>query len=341
MGRTATHARSIRRVPGWIDFFVLLLLATLVGAALFPPPEAFGPALSIAGGIAVAIQFFLSGLRLPPSTALQGLKVWRLHLVIVAFSFVLFPLLGLGMAAATSWYLTPELIAGLLFLTMLPTAVQTATTFTGIAGGNTAAAICAASISNLLGVLATPLLVALAMGSSSGMNATSALKIGLQIVAPFLLGQLLHKLAVRWTDRWAPALKVVDRSAILLVVYTAFGAAVAGGLWQMLEPAQLVVTGGICAVMLVLTLFVTSLVGRKLGFARADATAIMFCGSEKSLATGLPLSAILFHGPLGGVVILPVIMYHAMQLLVCAGVARRLARRESGTPSNALEPAPV
>lgn len=341
MEKTATHARPLRRGFGWIDPFVVLLLATLAGAALFPPGDAFGPAMATAGGIAVAIQFFLSGLRLPPSVALQGLKAWRLHLTIVAFSFVLFPLLGFGMAAAASWYLTHELVAGLLFLTMLPTAVQTATTFTGIAGGNTAAAICAASISNLLGVLATPLLVALAMGSYSGMNASSALKIALQIVAPFILGQLLHKLTARWTDRWAPALKAVDRGAILLVVYGAFGAAVAGGLWQKLAPAQLVVTGSICAVMLALTLIVTSFVGRRLGFARADATAIMFCGSEKSLATGLPLSAILFHGPLSGVVILPVIMYHAMQLLVCAGVARRLARRQRSTFTSESVPARV
>jgi predicted Na+-dependent transporter len=203
----------------------------------------------MAGGMAVAVQFFISGLRLPSSTALQGLKAWRLHLVIVVFSFGFFPLLGFGVAAGSSWYLTHELAAGLLFLTMLPTAVQTATTFTGIAGGNSAAAVCAASISNLLGVVVTPLLVALALGSYSGMNVSSAGRIALQIVAPFVLGQLLHKLTARWTQRWMSPLKMVDRGAILLVVYTAFGAAVADGLWQKLPPAQLAVTAGICALM--------------------------------------------------------------------------------------------
>lgn len=340
-GKTDGSARPIRRWLGWIDPFVVMLLATLVGAALLPPRDGLGPAISTAGGIAVAVQFFISGLRLPSTAALRGLKAWRLHLVIVAFSFGIFPLLGFGVAAGSSWYLAPELIAGLLFLTMLPTAVQTATTFTGIAGGNTAAAVCTASISNLLGVVATPLLVALVLGSYSGMNVSSAAKIGLQIAVPFILGQLLHKLAARWTERRASALKVVDRGAILLVVYGAFGAAVADGLWQKLPPAQLVVTAGICAAMLALTLSVTSLVGRKLGFSPADTTAIMFCGSEKSLATGLPLSAILFHGPLGGVVILPVIMYHAMQLIVCAGLARRLAGRPAGSLMTAHEPTPV
>jgi len=341
MGRTAVRAQPVRQRVGWLDPFVLLLLATLVAAAVFPAQGEMRPVLSTAGGIAVAAQFFISGLRLPSSAALQGLKAWRLHLVIVVFSFGFFPLLGFGVAAGSSWYLTHELAAGLLFLTMLPTAVQTATTFTGIAGGNTAAAVCAASISNVLGVMVTPLLVALALGSYSGMNASSAGRIALQIVAPFVLGQLLHKLTAKWTERWASPLKIVDRGAILLVVYAAFGAAVADGLWHKLPPDQLVVTACICALMLALALSVTSLVGRKLGFAPADATAVMFCGSEKSLAAGLPLAAILFHGPLGGVVILPVIMYHAMQLIVCATVARRVAGRQSGRTTAATEPASV
>jgi solute carrier family 10 (sodium/bile acid cotransporter), member 7 len=339
MGQKVHTALPLRRWFGWVDPFVLLLLITLVGAALFPARGGLAPALSTAGGMAVAVQFFISGLRLPSSTALQGLKAWRLHLVIVVFSFGFFPLLGFGVAAGSSWYLTHELAAGLLFLTMLPTAVQTATTFTGIAGGNSAAAVCAASISNLLGVVVTPLLVALALGSYSGMNVSSAGRIALQIVAPFVLGQLLHKLTVRWTQRWSTPLKIVDRGAILLVVYTAFGAAVADGLWQKLPPAQLAVTAGICALMLSLALSVTSLAGRKLGFPPGDATALMFCGSEKSLAAGLPLSAILFQGPLGGVVILPVIIYHAMQLIVCAVVARRVPRCHSGRNTAVLETA--
>lgn len=102
MGKTAATVRRLRRWIGWVDLFVVLVLVTLAGAALFPPDEEVRPALSTAGGIAVATQFFISGLRLPSSAALKGLKAWRLHLVIVAFSFVLFPFLGLGMAAGSS-----------------------------------------------------------------------------------------------------------------------------------------------------------------------------------------------------------------------------------------------
>ncbi|CAN7232136.1 bile acid:sodium symporter [Arthrobacter sp. LjRoot78] len=332
MGILGIGAASVSRRFGWLDPFVVLLLLTLVAAAVFPPQGELGSVLAAAGGIAVAVQFFISGLRLSTSAAVQGFKAWRLHLVIAAASFVFFPLMGLGVAAASSWYLTHELVAGLLFLTMLPTAVQTAITFTGIGRGNTAAAVCAASISNLLGIVVTPLLVALALGSYSGMNLASAVKIVLQIVLPFVLGQLLNRWLGGWAARHALPLKIVDRGAILLVVYAAFGAAVANGLWQKLPPAQLAVTAGICALMLAAALTVTSLASRKMGFARADSTAIMFCGSEKSLATGLPLSAILFHGPLAGVVILPVIMYHAMQLVVCAAIARRVARRHAPDP---------
>lgn len=332
MGVLGSGAGTVSRRFRWLDPFVVLLLLTLGAAAVFPPRGELGPLLAVASGVAVAVQFFISGLRLSTSAAVQGLKAWRLHVVIAAASFVFFPLMGLGVAAGSSWYLTHELVAGLLFLTMLPTAVQTAITFTGIGRGNTAAAVCAASISNLLGIVVTPLLVALALGSYSGMNLGSAVRIVLQIVLPFVLGQLLNRRLDGWAARRALPLKVVDRGAILLVVYAAFGAAVANGLWEKLPLAQLAVTAGICALMLAVALTVTSLAARKMGFARADATAIMFCGSEKSLATGLPLSAILFHGPLAGVVILPVIMYHAMQLVVCAAIARRVARGHEPDP---------
>lgn len=184
----------------------------------------------------------------------------------------------------------------------------------------------------VMGLVLTAYL-ALFLGSYSGMNAASAVKIVLQIVVPFILGQLLNRKLGRWAQRRALPLKVVDRGAILLVVYAAFGSAVANGLWERLPQLQLMVTGGLCALMLALALVATSFTARKLGFARADATAIMFGGSEKSLAAGLPISAILFHGPLAGVVILPVIMYHAMQLVVCAAMARWMAKRTAPGPA--------
>lgn len=320
----------------WLDPFVVLLLLTLLAAALLPPHAAAQGVLSVAGTVAIAVQFFISGLRLSTAEAVGGLRVWRLHLLIAGFSFVFFPLLGLGVAAGTSWYLTQELVAGLLFLTMLPTAVQSAVTFTTIARGNTAAAVCAASISNLLGIVVTPLLVALFLGSFSGMNAISALRIVLQIVVPFILGQLLNRKLGRWAERRAMPLKLVDRGAILLVVYAAFGTAVANGIWDRLPRHQLIVAAGICALMLGLMLVVTFFAARRMRFDRADATAIMFGGSEKSLAAGLPISAILFPGPLAGVVILPVIMYHAMQLVLCAVIARRMAKRVAPVPDAAV-----
>lgn len=219
----------------------MFLLVTLILAAVFPPSGSISGSLSTVAAVGVAVQFFISGLRLSTSAAVEGVRAWKLHLLISGCTFLIFPLRGLGVAAGTSWFLAPELVAGLLFLGVLPTAVQTAITFTGIERGNVAAAVCAASISNLRGIVLTPLLVALFLGSYGGMNLSSALKIVVQILVPFVLGQLLNRRLGGWAMRHALPLKIVDRGAILLVVYTAFGSAVANGLWQKLPPVQLAV----------------------------------------------------------------------------------------------------
>ena len=208
---------------------------------------------------------------------------------------------------------------------MLPAALQTAITFTGIAGGNVATAVCAAALSNLLAVVVTPLLVLLVLGFEGRISSASAVKIVLQILVPFLLGHFLNRCLGRWAHRHALPLKVLDRSAVTLVVYTAFGTAVAGGIWREIQPLQLVVTGALCALILAVALWLTSLLGRRL-LSAADRMALIFCGSEKSLAAALPLAAVLFSGSVAGTVILPVICYHVMQLVVCACLARRLAR---------------
>ena len=318
-------AAKVQKKGAWADPFILLLLLTLTAAALFPPENRTGAALSVVAGYAVALQFFISGLRLSSAAAVAGLTSWRTHLLILIFSFVVLPAAGIGLAAASAWYLPGELVTGIIFLTMLPTAIQTAVTFTGIAKGNVATAVCAASLSNLLAVVVTPLLVLLVLGSEGRISAASALKVVLQIVVPFLLGQFLNRWLGPWAHRHVLPLKVLDRSAIMLVVFTAFGASVSGGIWKQMQPVQLVVTGALCALILAAALWLTALAGRRL-LPSGDRAALIFCGSEKSLAAALPLSAALFSGSVAGVVILPVILYHVMQLIVCAFLARRLTR---------------
>jgi solute carrier family 10 (sodium/bile acid cotransporter), member 7 len=326
MALRVTSAVGFRSRFVWFDPFVAVLLLTLTAAALVPPQGPASAVLSTSANAAVGLQFFISGIRVAPAAAWQGLKSWRLQGLILAATFVFFPLLGVLASLGLSPFLPGNLLTGLVFLCTLPTAVQTATAFTGIARGNTAAAVCAASISNVLGILLTPLLVMLLLGATGSVSLDGVVRIGFQIFVPFLAGQLLHRYLGPWAGRHAFPLRMVDRGAILLVVYSAFGAAVAHGIWQQIPATQLALTAGACAGLLAVALWTTSFTARRAGFGLPEQSAITFCGSEKSLATGLPISAILFQAPVAGVVILPVIMYHALQLVVCAYVARRFAR---------------
>lgn len=217
--------RRIPRPPSWlpVDAYILALAATVALAALLP---ARGTAADVAGAAstgAVSLLFFLYGARLSTAEALDGLKHWRLHLTVLACTFVLFPLLGLASAGLVPYVLTPELQAGFLFLCLVPSTIQSSIAFTSIARGNVPAAICAGSFSSLAGILLTPLLAALLLGSTGGgFSADSLLKIVLQLLVPFLAGQLLRRWVGGFLTRHKKVLGLVDRGSILLVVYTAF-----------------------------------------------------------------------------------------------------------------------
>lgn len=322
MGRTVRAVRCVVRV---IDPFVALLLATLTLAGLVPASGRSAEVVSVGGTAAVSVLFFLSGARLAPGSVLRGMTDWRLQLTILAFTFVAFPLAGLAVSSVVAPLLSPELVVGVLFLSALPSVVQTSTAFTSLAGGNTAASVCAASVSNLLGVVLTPVLLTMLTGSYAGVGAASALTIVVQILVPFAVGQLLHRRLGTLLRRRARVLRHVDRAAILLIVYSAFGRAVLDGVWQRTGWAELVLVTVLCAGLLGLALAGTARAGRLLGLPRESRIPLLFCGSEKSLTTGLPIAAILFTGPAAGVVVIPVIIYHQLQLVVSALVARRLA----------------
>jgi sodium/bile acid cotransporter 7 len=196
-----------------------------------------------------------------------------------------------------------------------------------VAKGNVPAAICAASLSNLAGIVFTPLLVGLLMSAHGGISGGAVLDVALQLLAPFVLGQLLRRWLADWVTRQHRMLAVVDRGSILLVVYTAFSAAVAAGLWHQLSLASLGMLAVTDAVLLGVVLAVTSLVPRWLGFPRADRITILFCGSKKSLASGLPMAGVLFAGQGVGLLVLPLMLFHQIQLMVCASLAGRYARQ--------------
>jgi sodium/bile acid cotransporter 7 len=311
------------RMP--IDPYVLLLLGTVGLAALLP---ARGTAADVASGAstaAIAFLFFLYGARLSTGEALEGLKHWRLHVTVLACTFLIFPLLGIAARGLVPVLLTQPLYQGLLFLTLVPSTIQSSIAFTSIARGNVPAAICAGSFSSLVGIVLTPLLAAALLGGSGGgFSAHSLVTIVLQLLVPFLGGQLLRPWIGGFVARHKKVLGLVDRGSILLVVYTAFSEGMVRGIWHQVSPVRL---GGLLAVeavllgvMLILTWYGT----RALRFGREDRIAIQFAGSKKSLASGLPMASVLF-GAHASLAVLPLMLFHQMQLMVCAVIAKRRA----------------
>ncbi|WP_045738632.1 bile acid:sodium symporter family protein [Xanthomonas sp. MUS 060] len=310
-----------------IEPFTLALLCTVSLASLLP---VYGPAagvMDVVTDLAIAALFFLHGARLSREAILAGALHWRLHLTIFAATFILFPLLGLLFKPLSHVLLTPELYIGALFLCALPSTVQSSIAFTSMAGGNVSAAVCSASLSSLLGVFLTPLLMGMLAGAQSTMaNPLEAMgKIMLQLLVPFVAGHLLRPWIGTWVDRRRALLRYTDQGTILLVVYTAFSAAVIEGLWRKTPlPALLgvAVTG---ALLLALAMLLITFAARRLGFSREDEISIVFCGSKKSLATGVPMAKVLFASGSLGAIVLPVMLYHQIQLIVCAVIAQRYA----------------
>jgi solute carrier family 10 (sodium/bile acid cotransporter), member 7 len=307
------------------DNFTLAIVAAVVIASLFPAVGAAAAALHYLTIFAIALLFFLHGARLSREAALAGALHWRLHLLVLCATFVLFPLLGLALRHALGGVLPDSLLVGLLFLCLLPSTVQSSIAFTSIAHGNVAAAVCSASLSNLLGIFLTPALVALLMNLKGGVSPQAVVDIVLQLLAPFLAGHLLRPWIGGFVGRHRYALGFVDRGSILLVVYLAFSEAVANGLWHVLSLGDLVKLLVVCALLLAIVLAVTVVVARRLGFERADEIVIVFCGSKKSLASGVPMAGVLFPLAQVGMIVLPLMLFHQIQLMVCAALARRYA----------------
>jgi sodium/bile acid cotransporter 7 len=305
-----------------IDPYILLLLATVGVAALFPARGTVADVASGASTAAIALLFFLYGARLSTREALDGLRHWRLHVTVLACTFAVFPLLGLAARGLVPVILTHPLYQGLLFLTLVPSTVKSSIAFTSMARGNVPAAICAGSFSSLVGIIATPLLAASLLGGGGGFSADSLLKIVLQLLVPFLAGQLLRRWIGGFVTRHKKVLALVDRGSILLVVYTAFSQGMVQGIWHQVSPlrlgALLVVEAVILAVMLLLTWYG----GKALGFGREDRITLQFAGSKKSLAAGLPMASVLF-GAQASLAVLPLMLFHQMQLMVCAVIAKR------------------
>ncbi len=311
------------------DNFTLALLGVVALASVLPAAGAAATAFERLTWAAIALLFFLHGARLSRQAIVAGALHWRLHLLVFGCTFVLFPLIGLAFTPLLQPLLGRELWVGMLYLCALPGTVQSAIAFTAMARGNLPAAVCSASASSLIGILLTPLLVGLMIGAQAGSVplGEAVLKIGVQLLLPFAAGHLLRPVIGAWVQRNQRWLKNVDQGSILLVVYTAFSAAVIGGLWHTVPPQALALLTVLCCALLALVLWATRAISRALGFPLEDEITIVFCGSKKSMATGVPMAQILFAGGAVGAAILPLMLFHQIQLMVCAVLAQRYGRR--------------
>jgi solute carrier family 10 (sodium/bile acid cotransporter), member 7 len=323
---------SLSRALSRIDRFLAAILLTVALASVVP---ARGEAATVAARLtdaAIMLLFFMHGARLSPEAALAGARHWRLHAVVFLSTFALFPLLVVTFHLSAPELLSPPLWAGLILLSALPSTIQASIAFTSIAGGNVSAALCSASASNLLGTVLAPLIAGMLLASSARLSAHSMLAIVLQLLVPFLAGQLLRPLIGPFITRHGLALKCVDYGSILLIVYAAFSEGVVNGIWHQVDASQLVRLALIDATLLAIVMTILTIASRWLGFSRADEITIVFCGSKKSLATGVAIATVLFAGHVG-LAIIPLMLFHQIQLMVCATLARRYAsRREVAEP---------
>jgi sodium/bile acid cotransporter 7 len=311
------------------DAFTTALIVVVALATVLPCEGRAATAFGVLTDVAIALLFFLHGAKLSREAIVAGATHHKLHLAVLGSTFLLFPALGLALRPVLAPLITPELYLGVLFLCALPSTVQSSIAFTSMARGNVSAAVCAASASSLFGILFTPLLVGFLLEArgEGGMGLGAVLDIVVLLLLPFVAGQIARRFIGAFVERHGARIKLVDQGSILLVVYTAFSEAVLEGLWQMLPPKTLAGLFVICAVLLALALAFTRALARLLRFDKEDEITLVFCGSKKSLASGIPMAKVLFAGHPMGTLVLPIMLFHQLQLMVCAVIARRYAAR--------------
>jgi sodium/bile acid cotransporter 7 len=319
-----------RLVTDW--FLCGMLLATVL-AYFFPRFGASGGLMhaEIVINVGVFVVFFLHGVNLSSEQVIHGLKNWKLHLMVQGFTFVVFPLIWLLCNALFGTWVPALLMLGFFYLCALPSTISSSVALTGSAGGNVPAAILNASLSSVLGIFITPWLVSLLVGQGAGgidLGAT-LLNLCAMLLLPLVLGQLLRPLLGRFFARYKRYTSIIDKLVILLLVYSAFCNSMISGLWQQQGAEVIGMAFGGTAILLAVILFMTTRSARALGFDHADKVAAVFCASKKSLAAGVPMAALIFGANPGlGLILLPIMIYHPLQLIVCSLMAEHYAQSQ-------------
>ena len=323
---TAAVAPHRRRFP--IDTFLLLIIASAVLASLLPVHGAGVSAMTWLSRVMLGVLFFLYGVRLKRSEAINGLRHWRLHATILSCTYLVFPLIGLALGVLSPGLIPAELYRGLLWICIVPGTVQSAINFTSIARGNVAGAIVASSVSNLLGVILTPLLAMAVMRTTGlGISPASIGDIALQVLVPFLLGQVVREKAIGFVSAH-PKLKYFDQATIIVVVYLAFSSGMREGIWHRTGVVQIVTIVVVALVVLAFMLWFTWSVAGWLGFNRRDQIAVQFNGTKKSLTMGVPMASVIFPAASVGLIVLPLMIFHQSQLMACSALAGKYSRKD-------------
>ncbi|TPE39586.1 bile acid:sodium symporter [Pontibacter mangrovi] len=328
------RARAIATRVG-LDWFLVALLSMIGLAYLWPELGVDREPISL-GDVAnygVSVIFFFYGLRLSPEKLKVGLSNWKLHVVVQLSTFILFPLLILPLH--TLFEDTPQelLWLGVFYLAALPSTVSSSVVMVSIAGGNIPGAIFNASISSLLGIFITPLWMGIFLTSGTGNFDMGSVmgKLVLQVLLPVVLGILLHRFWGAFAERNKGRLRVFDQVIILLIVYTSFCESFARKMFSGYSITDVLLLGAAMIALFFLVYGLILTVSRLLGFSRDNQIAAVFCGSKKSLVHGTVMSKVLFPGgTMVGIILLPIMMYHALQLLASSIIAQAEARRKAG-----------
>ena len=312
-----------------LDPLIFGLVIAVAIASVYPATGRGFTVVDAASKLAISLLFFLHGAKLSRDAVISGIVDWRLHGIVLIASYVMLPIFGVTLAHLFAGYVDPTLLTGLIFLAILPSTVQSSIAFTAIAGGRVPAAICAATLSNLSGVFLTPLLATLLINTQTGVTIApgAGQVILIQVLMPFAIGQMFRPLIRRHIENQRRLIAIIDRFSILLVAFAAFSEAVNHGLWKTLGAPDLAKIVMIAALFLMLAIGGTYTAGRFLRLPRESRIVLLFCGSKKSLMSGVPIAAALFPAKAIGSIILPVMIYHQLQIFLCAIIAAEYQRR--------------
>lgn len=318
-------------MPRWIanladPMIAVLVLATILALAVPATGDAREAAQTVSN-ISIFLLFLINGMRIARGEIVKAISNWRFFAPLVLFVFGAMAVMGSGFASMAGMFLPPEIALGFIFLGVLPSTIQSATSYTSLARGNAALSVVGAALINILGVFVSAPLFALLAGSEAvDLGTDTIMRIGMILLLPFVIGQALQGFTRSWLIERKSQVVWLDRIVIGIAVYVAMSGAVGQGLMSSMSPAAAGWLTLTTIIFLAAAYFLAWRLSGIGGYPRADRIAFVFAGPQKSVAIGAPLAAILFEPAVAGFVIAPLLLYHLLQLAVAAPLATRFAQ---------------